>query len=257
VILACPAYAIAGAFERLDHDLAGDLRRLTYSSCATVNLSYRAGEIRRPLPGIGFFVPRGEGLPVLGASFASVKFPERTPRGEILIRCFSAGRFIRGWPSAPARRSRNSPTASCAVCSTSSASLDWRARSASSVRCAIRGRLSVARALDGGASRRSSRARGRGKRRGCRGPARLYPLRRERCGGGFRSGRRGFSAVASRPEPEPVRRSPSRDSGGDLQLPGEYFHGLAAHRDVVIASPGRCRDPRRGDGRARDARSSG
>jgi len=91
VILACPAYAIADAFERLDHDLAGDLRRLTYSSCATVNLSYRAGEIRRPLPGLGFFVPRGEGLPVLGASFASVKFPERTPRGEILIRCFLGG----------------------------------------------------------------------------------------------------------------------------------------------------------------------
>lgn len=91
VVLACPAYAMAVAFERLDHDLARELRRLTYSSCATVNLCYRAAEIRRPLPGLGFFVPRGEGLPVLGASFASMKFPERTPRGEVLIRCFLGG----------------------------------------------------------------------------------------------------------------------------------------------------------------------
>ncbi len=82
VVLACPAYAIADAFERLDHELAGELGRLTYSSCATVNLGYRAAEIRRPLPGLGFFVPRGEGLPVLGASFASLKFPERAPRGR-------------------------------------------------------------------------------------------------------------------------------------------------------------------------------
>jgi protoporphyrinogen/coproporphyrinogen III oxidase len=34
VVLACPAYAIAEAFARLDRDLARELGRLTYSSCA-------------------------------------------------------------------------------------------------------------------------------------------------------------------------------------------------------------------------------
>jgi oxygen-dependent protoporphyrinogen oxidase len=58
---------------------------------ATVNLSYRAADIPRPLPGLGFFVPRGEGSPVLAASFASLKFPERARRGEVLIRCFLGG----------------------------------------------------------------------------------------------------------------------------------------------------------------------
>ena len=91
VVLACPAYAIAEALERLDRVLAGELGRLTYSSCATVNLSYRAADIPRGLPGLGFFVPRGEGSPVLAGSFASRKFPERALPGEALIRCFLGG----------------------------------------------------------------------------------------------------------------------------------------------------------------------
>ena len=91
VVFACPAYATARALERLDRDLASELGRLAYASCATVNLSYRAAEIRHPLPGLGFFVPRGEGSPVLGASFASLKFPERARPGEVLIRCFLGG----------------------------------------------------------------------------------------------------------------------------------------------------------------------
>jgi len=91
VVLACPAYAIAEAFERLDCILAGELARLTYSSCATVSLVYRAADIPSPLLGLGFFVPRGEGSPVLAASFASLKFPERARPGEVLIRCFLGG----------------------------------------------------------------------------------------------------------------------------------------------------------------------
>ena len=91
VILACPAYAIADALEPLDGELAAEVGRLIYCSCATVNLAYRAADIRRPLPGFGFFVPRGEGLPLLAASFPSLKFPERAREGEVWIRCFLGG----------------------------------------------------------------------------------------------------------------------------------------------------------------------
>ncbi len=101
VVLACPAYAIGSALEDLDPVLAAEVARLAYASCATVNLSYRAADIPRPLPGLGFFVPRGEGLPMLAASFASLKFPERARPGEVLIRCFLGGALHPGLAEQP------------------------------------------------------------------------------------------------------------------------------------------------------------
>jgi protoporphyrinogen/coproporphyrinogen III oxidase len=91
VVLACPADEIADVLEPLDGELAAEVGRLAYCSCAIVNLAYHAADIRRPLPGFGFFVPRGEGLPLLAASFASLKFPERAREGEVWIRCFLGG----------------------------------------------------------------------------------------------------------------------------------------------------------------------
>jgi oxygen-dependent protoporphyrinogen oxidase len=101
VVLACPAYAIGAALEGLDPVLAAEVMHLAYASCATVNLSYRAADISRPLPGLGFFVPRGEGLPILAASFASVKFPERARPGEVQIRCFLGGALHPGLAEQP------------------------------------------------------------------------------------------------------------------------------------------------------------
>ena len=91
VILASPAHALADALAPVDDALAGELARQEYASCATVSLAYRAQDIRRPLEGFGFFVPRGEGLDVLAASFSSLKFRGRSPAGEVLIRCFLGG----------------------------------------------------------------------------------------------------------------------------------------------------------------------
>ncbi len=101
VVLACPAYAIRVALEDLDRGLAAEIGRLGYASCATVNLSYRTADVPRPLPGLGFFVPRGEGLPMLAASFASLKFPKRTRPGEVLIRCFLGGALHPGLAELP------------------------------------------------------------------------------------------------------------------------------------------------------------
>ena len=91
VVLACPAYASAPAIAELDIDLSREIGRQEYASCATVSLSYRKEEIRRVLPGFGFFVPRSEGLALLAASFTSLKFPGRWPAGEVLLRCFVGG----------------------------------------------------------------------------------------------------------------------------------------------------------------------
>jgi oxygen-dependent protoporphyrinogen oxidase len=39
-------------------------------------------------PGFGFLVPRREGLPILGALFASQLFPNRSPRGTLVLAVF-------------------------------------------------------------------------------------------------------------------------------------------------------------------------
>lgn len=91
VVLACPAYAAGPALRDLDRDLAGEVGRQQYASCATVNLSYRDEDIARRLEGLGFFVPRSERRDLLAASFVSLKYPGRWPRGEVLVRCFVGG----------------------------------------------------------------------------------------------------------------------------------------------------------------------
>lgn len=90
VILACPAWVSARLLD-WDAELAASLGRLDYAGCATVYLLYPPGAASTPLEGSGYFVPRSAGLPVLATSYVSNKFPERSPRGTILLRVFLGG----------------------------------------------------------------------------------------------------------------------------------------------------------------------
>jgi len=91
LILACPSYVSAPLLESVDSELSGLLARLEYASCVTVNLAYRPRQMRRRLDGYGFFVPRGEGLPLLAANYVSAKFAGRAPNGALLLRAFLGG----------------------------------------------------------------------------------------------------------------------------------------------------------------------
>src|SRR5262249_36129903 len=64
---------------------------LSYASCATVSLGYRSGDVGQRPACYGFFVPRGEGIDLLAASFTCLKFPERARQGELAVRCFLGG----------------------------------------------------------------------------------------------------------------------------------------------------------------------
>jgi oxygen-dependent protoporphyrinogen oxidase len=91
VVLASTAHASATLLKGLDETLAADLGRLDYASCATVNLAYAAGDMRGPLEGFGFFVPRTAKLSLLACSYMSRKFAGRAPAGELLLRVFLGG----------------------------------------------------------------------------------------------------------------------------------------------------------------------
>ena len=91
VVLACPAPEAASLVRDLDPGLAGDLATLEYTSCATVHLVYRRGDVGARLLGHGFFVPRTEGLPLLACSYVSEKYPQRALPGDVVLRAFVGG----------------------------------------------------------------------------------------------------------------------------------------------------------------------
>lgn len=91
VIVASPAYTAADMLEPLDERLAANLRQIPYASTATVSLGFKKADIKHPMNGFGFVVPRAEKRRLMAASWTSVKFALRAPDDGVLIRCFIGG----------------------------------------------------------------------------------------------------------------------------------------------------------------------
>jgi oxygen-dependent protoporphyrinogen oxidase len=91
VILAVPAYTTASLLRPLDPAIARLCDAVPYASTATVALGYRRDQIRHPLRGSGFVVPRVEPNPLLAATWVTSKWPGRAPDGCALIRGFLGG----------------------------------------------------------------------------------------------------------------------------------------------------------------------
>jgi oxygen-dependent protoporphyrinogen oxidase len=91
VILSVPAYVAAGLLRGLDTMLAGLCEAIPYASTATIACGYRRDQIRHPLTGTGFVVPRTERSPLLAATWVSSKWPGRAPEGHALLRAFLGG----------------------------------------------------------------------------------------------------------------------------------------------------------------------
>ncbi len=93
VVLATPAHAAGVALGALDADLARDLDGIPYASTATVFLAYRRADVKHPLDGVGFLVPRPLGRPILAATWVSSKWESRAPEGGVLMRAFFGGHW--------------------------------------------------------------------------------------------------------------------------------------------------------------------
>jgi len=91
VIVASEAHQAARVLRYLDPGLAHLLEDIPYASSATVTVAYRRADIRHPLDGFGFVVPRVERRPIIAATFSSVKYPGRAPEGHALLRVFMGG----------------------------------------------------------------------------------------------------------------------------------------------------------------------
>jgi oxygen-dependent protoporphyrinogen oxidase len=91
VILAVPAYAAAALLRAFDTTLAGLCDAIPYASTVTVAFGYRRDQVRHPLKGSGFVVPRVEPCPLLACTWVTSKWPGRAPDGHALIRAFLGG----------------------------------------------------------------------------------------------------------------------------------------------------------------------
>lgn len=91
VIVAAPAYAASSLLSTFDRDLSEKLLTIPYVSTATVSIAFKRSDVKHPLNGFGFVVPRTEGRRIMAATWTSVKFKYRAPEDSVLIRCFVGG----------------------------------------------------------------------------------------------------------------------------------------------------------------------
>jgi protoporphyrinogen/coproporphyrinogen III oxidase len=91
IVVSTPAWAAAPLLEGLDAELASFCRSVPYASSATVALGFRRDQVRHPLEGSGFVVPRAERKALMAGSWVSSKWPMRAPEGTVLLRGFLGG----------------------------------------------------------------------------------------------------------------------------------------------------------------------
>lgn len=91
LIAATPARITASLLGDVDAELAAHCRRLRYASTATVALGFRRDQVRHPLAGSGFVVPRVERRVLMAGTWVSSKWPNRAREGHVLLRGFVGG----------------------------------------------------------------------------------------------------------------------------------------------------------------------
>ena len=91
VIIASAAYDTAGMVQGFDATLAEQLNRIEWSSSATVSIAFRKEDVKVPLNGFGFIVPKAEGRRINAATYSSIKWSYRAPDDHVLVRAFVGG----------------------------------------------------------------------------------------------------------------------------------------------------------------------
>ena len=91
VVLATPSYVTKEIIGGMDEELCGRLSAIEWSSSATISLAFRKEDIKKPLPGFGFIVPRVENRRINACTWSSIKWSYRAPDDTVLVRSFVGG----------------------------------------------------------------------------------------------------------------------------------------------------------------------
>jgi oxygen-dependent protoporphyrinogen oxidase len=91
VIAATPAWSAASILQPVSAPLAVLCRDIPYASSATVFVALERDQVRHPLAGSGYVVPRRQRRALMAATWVSSKWPQRAPAGHVLLRGFLGG----------------------------------------------------------------------------------------------------------------------------------------------------------------------
>lgn len=91
VIVATPAGPAASLIRSVDSELSALCAGIPYASTAVAVFGMRRDQVRHPLNGTGFVVPRQEKRALKAATWVSSKWPHRAPDGHVLMRGFLGG----------------------------------------------------------------------------------------------------------------------------------------------------------------------
>jgi len=91
VVMACQAPEAAALLRGLEGDAARALEGIVYAPIASLPIGASPEDLRTPVEGFGFLVPREAGLGLLGCLFMSELFPARAPEGRHLLHCMLGG----------------------------------------------------------------------------------------------------------------------------------------------------------------------
>ncbi len=91
VMMASAAYDSAEMVRGFDTSLAAQMNKIEWSSSATVSIAFKKEDVRVPLKGFGFIVPRVEGRRINAATYSSIKWSYRAPDDTIMVRVFVGG----------------------------------------------------------------------------------------------------------------------------------------------------------------------
>jgi len=91
VMIASAAYDAAAMVKGFDETLAAQMNKIEWSSSATVSVAFKKEDVKVPLKGFGFIVPRVEGRRVNAATYSSIKWSFRAPGDTIMVRVFVGG----------------------------------------------------------------------------------------------------------------------------------------------------------------------
>jgi protoporphyrinogen/coproporphyrinogen III oxidase len=91
VIVAAPSDCAARLVKQTDASLADELSQIRQSGCIVVTLGFARRHVTHSLNGYGFVVPQVERRDIIACTFSSVKYQNRAPEGQVLLRVFLGG----------------------------------------------------------------------------------------------------------------------------------------------------------------------
>ena len=97
LVVAAPAGAAAEIVRAVSPTVAEELEAIRYAPIISAAVGVKPEDVRSPIEGFGFLVPRAAEIRLLGCLFMSQLFPGRAPAGHELLQCMIGG--LR-WPEA-------------------------------------------------------------------------------------------------------------------------------------------------------------